>query len=130
MVFSMIGKLARRRTSPISQPTAMPTMTPPAPVTRNCSAARPGEKAPVTAAATPMRYATSAAASLTRPSPSSRVTTSRGAPRRRSTATAATGSGGETMAPSTKAAGQVSSGKRAWAAQATAAIVSSTRTVP
>ena len=46
------------------------------------------------------------------------------------TATAATGSGGETMAPSTKAAGQVISGSSAWATPATAAMVSSTTTVP
>ena len=46
------------------------------------------------------------------------------------TATAATGSGGDTMAPSTMAAGQVISGRSVWATAATAAMLSSTTTVP
>ena len=45
----------RRRTWPMSQPIPRPTTTPPAPVTRSWSAARPGEKVPVTTAATPIR---------------------------------------------------------------------------
>ena len=85
-------------TWPISQPTARPTATPPAPVTRNRSAAWPAEKDPVSAAATPSRYATSAVASLTSPSPSRMVVSTRRAPMVRITAIAATGSGGETMA--------------------------------
>ena len=120
----------RRRTWPMSHPIPRPTATPPAPVTKSWSAAWPGEKVPVTTAATPIRYATRAVASLTSPSPSNSVTIRRGAPRRRITATAATGSGGDTMAPSTKAAGQVISGRSAWATPATTAMVSSTTRVP
>src|SRR2546423_11107467 len=61
------------------------------------------ENEPVTAAATAMRYATIAAASLIMLSPSRMITRRRGNGRRRKNAVAPATSGGETTAPNAKA---------------------------
>ena len=79
-------------------------------MTTNRSPASPSENVPVTAAATAMRYATIAAASLIMLSPSRMVTTRRGSGSRRRNAVAAATSGGETTAPSANAEAQGSSG--------------------
>src|SRR5256885_2122623 len=61
------------------------------------------ENEPVTAAATAMRYATIAAASLIMLSPSRMITRRRGNGRRRKNAAAAAAAGGATTAPNAKA---------------------------
>src|SRR6266446_5182806 len=78
MVFSTSGSWMWRRTAARSHATARPTTIPPAPTRRNRPVAAVSENEPVTAAATAMRYATIAAASLIMLSPSRMVTRRRG----------------------------------------------------
>ncbi len=82
--------------------------------------------APVTAAATAVRYSTSADASLMRLSPSRITTTRRGTGSRETMAAAATASGGETIAPNATATAQGIPGRSAWIATATAPVVART----
>ena len=77
------------------------------------------------AAATAVRYSTSAVPSLTRLSPSRIVTTRRGRPIRWAVAETATGSVGETITPRTKAIGH-GSPITACPTTATVTVVSST----
>src|SRR5438067_13223590 len=91
----------------IRYPTARPIAIPPITLTKNRVVALPGEKLPVTTAATAKRYATSAVPSLTRLSPSITAIRRRGRPRRCAIAVAAVGSVGETIAPSTNEVGRL-----------------------
>src|SRR5256885_17263292 len=85
------------------------------------------ENEPVTAAATAMRYATIAAASLIMLSPSRMITRRRGNGRRRKNAVAAATSGGETTAPNAKADAHGRPGTTRRATQATRIVTNRTR---
>src|SRR6266568_8951686 len=114
----------------MSHPTASPTTTPPAPTNANRAVAWPSENVPVTAAATAMRYATIAAASLIMLSPSSIVAERRVIGSRLRNAVAAATSGGETTAPSTNADAHGRPGTTRCATQATARVANSTCPIP
>ena len=101
---------------------------PPAATSSSSLTTSPSVSDPATAAVTARRQNVSAVPSLTRFSPSMRFTTRSGAPRRRKIAVAATRSVGATTVARTNAAAQLRSGTIAWAASATATIVSTTST--
>src|SRR5690242_16352801 len=117
----------RGRIHVTTAPASSPTATPPTDTATNCQAAVGSENAPVTAAATAKRYATSAIASFTRLSPSRIVTNRRGTRSLFSTLVAAIASGGETIAPSTNASGQFIPGINIRATVATTTVVNSVR---
>src|SRR5882724_9975633 len=127
MLLSTNGRSwTRWRMARAAHPTRSPRATPSTALQTSSVPARVSEKVSVTTAATAMRYATSAVASLKIPSPSSTAVTAGGTRSGRITAIAATGSGDETIAPRTYAAGQVYPGRKACAAAATATMVTST----
>jgi hypothetical protein len=128
-VISTSGSSVHRLTRAITHPTNKPIATPPILLSAKSSPASKIEKLPATAAATAVRYNTSAMPSLMRLSPSRIVAIRRGTPRRLAIAVAATGSVGETMTPKTKAAGHESP-MAACATTATVTAVSGTRPMP
>src|SRR5882724_593764 len=114
---------ARRiRISCTSQPSANPTITPPADATRNVSSALPHDMPTPTAAATATLNAVSAVASLTRLSPVRIVMIRRGNPSRRPI------EGAATTAPRTSADGNGRPGTSQCATNPTVTVVTSTNT--
>src|SRR3989475_9295498 len=130
IVFSTSGSWMWRRTAARSHATARPTAIPPAPTTRKRPVAAGTENEPVTAAATAMRYATIAAASLIILSPSRMVTMRRGSGSRRRNAVAAATSSGETTAPRANAEAHGIPGTARCATQATATVANRTCPTP
>ncbi len=120
------GSLRRPRTNTIAQPATRPMTTPPALTTTKLSAAFPSEKAPLTAAITARRYATSEVASFMSDSLSRMITTRRGRPSRCAMAVAASASVGETMAPRAKATAHGTPDASVCTTTATMTVVAST----
>ncbi len=118
----------RRNTHVSSWAVMRPTTAPPTTFRTKSPEAESRSNDPPTAAATAVRYATSAVPSLMRLSPSMRVMSRRGTPSRWVIEIAASGSVGDTIAPNANAAAHGTSGTAQWIAAATAHIVSSTRT--
>src|SRR5580765_6672098 len=122
---SSSGFVMCRRTRATTNVTPRPTANPP-PAATTKSSPTPPTVTVATVAASAVRRATSAVASLSSDSPSSTVTSGRGNPIRRPIAVAATASGGATTAPIANAAHHGSDGRTRCTSRPVPSVVNAT----